>query len=205
AANANLTVLQTIRTMNGEMQKAHATFTGVNAASLTLQGTFEQQLVPQTENVIGAMNHAHTSSQTMGDYIAGAFVKAVNNGALANSGMRTQIYDMARQADYTGPNALAPLKAWIDRNAVSAGKMQQIIALLNKTLGHIPQKENLSIYVHGTGQWIAPKGMAARPGFARGGRIPGFGGGDHVPILAEPGEAVIDKYRTRKYAGALAA
>src|SRR6185437_6156863 len=45
----------------------------------------------------------------------------------------------------------------------------------------------------------------ARPGFARGGRIPGFGGGDHVPILAEPGEAVIDKYRTRKYAGALAA
>src|SRR6185437_3487259 len=111
----------------------------------------------------------------------------------------------ARQANYTGPNALAPLKAWIDRNSVSAGRMQQIIALLNKTLGRIPQKENLSIYIHAGGQWIAPKGMAVHPGMARGGRIPGFGGGDHVPILAEPGEAVIDKYRTRKYAGALAA
>ena len=49
----------------------------------------------------------------------------------------------------------------------------------------------------------------AHPGgvgwYASGGRIPGFGGGDRVPILAEAGEAVVDKTRTRQYAPVLAA
>lgn len=34
---------------------------------------------------------------------------------------------------------------------------------------------------------------------ARGGKLPGFGGGDTVPALLEPGEAVIDKDKTAKY------
>jgi hypothetical protein len=43
------------------------------------------------------------------------------------------------------------------------------------------------------------------PKLAAGGRLPGFGGGDRIPILAEAGEAVIDKHRTRQYAHVLAA
>ena len=39
------------------------------------------------------------------------------------------------------------------------------------------------------------------PGFAQGGRIPGYGGGDHLPALLEPGETVVDKARSRQYAG----
>jgi hypothetical protein len=35
---------------------------------------------------------------------------------------------------------------------------------------------------------------------AAGGKIPGWGGGDILPAMLEPGEAVVDKYRTRKYA-----
>jgi TP901 family phage tail tape measure protein len=38
-----------------------------------------------------------------------------------------------------------------------------------------------------------------------GGRLSGFGGGDVVPALLEPGEAVVDKHRTRKYAALFAA
>ena len=38
-------------------------------------------------------------------------------------------------------------------------------------------------------------------GFASGGRIPGFGGGDIVPAMLEPGEAVVDKRRTQQYSG----
>jgi lysophospholipase L1-like esterase len=38
---------------------------------------------------------------------------------------------------------------------------------------------------------------------ATGGRLAGYGGGDIVPALLEPGEAVVDKDRTRKYAGLL--
>jgi hypothetical protein len=49
--------------------------------------------------------------------------------------------------------------------------------------------------------------------FAGGGRLPGYGGGDSVPAwirgagpaLLEPGEAVVDKERTRKYAHVLRA
>jgi len=35
---------------------------------------------------------------------------------------------------------------------------------------------------------------------ARGGKLPGYGGGDILPALLEPGEAVIDKDKTRQYA-----
>lgn len=41
--------------------------------------------------------------------------------------------------------------------------------------------------------------------FSSGGRLGGFGGGDVVPALLEPGEAVVDKYKTKKYAALFAA
>jgi hypothetical protein len=78
-----------------------------------------------------------------------------------------------------------------------------------KTLVHwLGQLETLklikeNVVIHGTGRWVAPPGRAARPGFAAGGRIPGYGGGDIVPILAEPGEAIIDKHRARLFAPVL--
>ncbi len=42
-------------------------------------------------------------------------------------------------------------------------------------------------------------------GMAKGGKLPGFGGGDQLPYLLEPGEAVVDKHRTRRYASTLKA
>jgi cell wall-associated NlpC family hydrolase len=52
--------------------------------------------------------------------------------------------------------------------------------------------------------WTAARLAAGR--MAQGGKVPGgWGGGDRVPILAEPGEAVVDKYRTREYAHVLGA
>jgi tape measure domain-containing protein len=51
--------------------------------------------------------------------------------------------------------------------------------------------------------WLAARQAAGR--MHTGGRIPGYGGGDTVPILAERGEAVVDKVRTRRYAPLLAA
>jgi len=41
--------------------------------------------------------------------------------------------------------------------------------------------------------------------FSSGGRLGGFGGGDVVPALLEPGEAIVDKYKTKKYAALFAA
>jgi len=39
--------------------------------------------------------------------------------------------------------------------------------------------------------------------FARGGRIPGFGGGDRIRALLEPGEFVIRKEAVRRYGAGL--
>jgi TP901 family phage tail tape measure protein len=51
--------------------------------------------------------------------------------------------------------------------------------------------------------WLSARLAAGR--MAEGGMVPGgYGGGDRVPILAEPGEAVVDKVRTRRYADILA-
>ena len=45
----------------------------------------------------------------------------------------------------------------------------------------------------------AGSGAGAVKGYNRGGRIPGYGGGDIVPALVEPGEYVIRKEMVRKY------
>jgi SLT domain-containing protein len=56
----------------------------------------------------------------------------------------------------------------------------------------------------GAFDWISTKvggpNIPKLPGLARGGRIPGFGGGDKHIIAVEGGEAVIDKHTTRKNA-----
>jgi phage-related protein len=52
--------------------------------------------------------------------------------------------------------------------------------------------------------WVSGKvggpHIADVPGLAKGGKIPGYGGGDSVLALVEPGEAVIDKDKTRQLA-----
>jgi SLT domain-containing protein len=45
--------------------------------------------------------------------------------------------------------------------------------------------------------------LAPIPAFTRGGKLPGFGGGDIKLALLEPGEVVVDKFRARKHAGVL--
>jgi phage-related protein len=44
-----------------------------------------------------------------------------------------------------------------------------------------------------------PVGLPKLSKLASGGKIPGYGGGDTVPALLEPGEAVIDKHKTAKW------
>jgi hypothetical protein len=85
------------------------------------------------------------------------------------------------------------------------GQIEQMIAkILN-----IPLSRAVKIYMQATGSGslsFSEKifGHAPISGglafAAEGMRVPGFGGGDKVPAMLEPGEAVIDKYRTNKYA-----
>jgi Lysozyme like domain len=207
-------VVQSMRQVTSEAQKAHTSFTGVTASSITMQQNFESTFIPQLQNVKNAMLQGGASSADMAKVISTVLSPAVHEGALQNQAMRQQIYDMARQAGFTGPNAIRPLTSFIDHNRTSTQAAASMVDRFGAALIHLPKSEHLSVLLHGSGSWSLSGGEG--PGGtgigshifqrrARGGRIPGFGGGDHVPVLAEPGEAFIDKYRTRKYASTLAA
>ena len=92
-----------------------------------------------------------------------------------------------------------------------AGAMRKVQADVNKLHG-----KTVSVGVHATGSGgVKVTPSSGVPGaknyavyfkpLARGGRLPGFGGGDQHPVLLESGEAVVDKIRTRKFAPVLKA
>jgi hypothetical protein len=73
-------------------------------------------------------------------------------------------------------------------------------------LGNIPKSEQTELKLAGSGNWsvsqlgwalTTPAGSynpyASPPGLAKGGKFPGFGGGDVIPFMGEPGEAIIPK------------
>jgi len=89
----------------------------------------------------------------------------------------------------------------------------QIWNNLIPALSHVPKNVNTNITAHasGSGGVVATIAGLAIPagqknallhfaGMARGGRIPGFGGGDSVPALLEPGETVVPKHLTNMVA-----
>jgi SLT domain-containing protein len=76
-----------------------------------------------------------------------------------------------------------------------------------QALSRLPLEKQLAIHISATGQWsyqtslgklVAPGGSqsTAREGM----RIPGYGGGDIFPLLAEPGETVVSKETSQKLA-----
>jgi SLT domain-containing protein len=90
-------------------------------------------------------------------------------------------------------------------------------ALVNKLQGQIDAMHGKNVTVgvaaKGSGNLIATENILGEKSrtlgnltfVARGGRMPGFGGGDILPAMLEPGEAVVDKHRTQRYAPVLKA
>lgn len=93
------------------------------------------------------------------------------------------------------------------------GLMRGDVASLGSAVRNLPSSKTITIraVASGTGT-VTAKIQAAQVSklehltyWAAGGRIPGYGGGDTVPIMAERGEAVVDKDRTRRFAPLLGA
>ena len=74
---------------------------------------------------------------------------------------------------------------------------------LAKAIQNLPSTKYIKI-VEGTSSYQISAGGAASP-HAAGGRIPGFGGGDTVPAMLTPGEAVVPKHLVSAVAPFLAA
>jgi len=117
-------IIQQMRGLNKEAKATGASFTGTNTHSLTLISSFESMFT-SLQKVVGGMRTAHASSRSLAHVIATSLKGAVDSGALANKGLRSQIYQMAKEAGYAGPDKIGPLKRWIDRAATSLHNMMR--------------------------------------------------------------------------------
>ena len=164
---AQLGIIGALRTLATQAGKTGASFTGVNDQSVTLQTTFESSLLPSVENVIGSMRTAHATTHDLAQVIATDLKPAVDHGALSNTAYKNQLYDLAVQAGYTGPNKLAPLKAWFDRNAASTDAAKAAVDRYAGALAKIPSTVHTTIIAEASGSGqiaITGSGWALGPG-----------------------------------------
>jgi hypothetical protein len=123
-------------------------------------------------------------------------------------GWQGELSKSGRAVDSLRTRNLGPLQGSLARTSGGVQGLQHYINLLHgKTV-------NVGAHLSGSGGVQVTPSTGA-PGaknyavyfkpLATGGRIPGFGGGDQHPALLEAGEAVVDKYRTRRFAPVLKA
>lgn len=125
--------------------------------------------------------------------------------ALANAILKTGTNSAATRADR------ATLIRDLEQSGLSAKAATSLVDGLRTQIGKLHGKTvNVDVTASGSGGIsVGATGLAARifklAHLAGGGRLPGFGGGDIIPALLEPGEAVVDKVTTRQHAGILRA
>jgi hypothetical protein len=156
---ANTSAITAFHQLDKQMGKNHATFTGVNTASLTLQQTFEGQLLPATSDTMTAMQKGHAPVKVLAGYMSTLLNPAVHDGALKNQALRTAIYDMAQRAGYTGPNKIAPLTRFIDHNKESLQRAADQAHHYASKLGEIPAHVGSQIAITARGQWAIASGL----------------------------------------------
>ena len=108
---------------------------------------------------------------------------------------------MADQAGYTGPNKLAPLKSWFDKNATSTGHAKTNVDNYAAALAALPANVRTNVTMDGPGRLvikgndgknypIGPGGMLSP--HAAGGLISGdVADRDYVLGALMPGEVVV--------------
>lgn len=123
-----------------------------------------------------------------------AFTNALVHGGQQSSAFHGARQQLINDLINTGMNA-TQAKNYVDN------LQRQIDAMHGKTVG-------VGVHASGSGQITARENILGETQqvignllfVASGGKIPGFGGGDKIPAMLEPGEAVIDKWRTKEWA-----
>jgi hypothetical protein len=183
-------------TSSSEGSKTAAVLTGEYTLALAHNGAqsaagqnIRQRLI--TDFMAQGLN-AHQANALVNSYTAG----------IAANGTTAQAKAAARAALITD----------LENAGLSARRATADVDGLTTAVGKIPKSDRLSILVAGTGTWNVLKGgtaqargSGARPVAAQGWRIPGYGGGDIVPVMAEPGETIVPKHLTPAIAPLMAA
>ena len=91
-----------------------------------------------------------------------------------------------------------PVDTKLDSITISAGNATEAVAELTRVFDEFNRRAaETPTFGEGGTVSVDRRRRGGPVGFATGGRIPGFGGGDRVPILAERGEFVVNKRSTR--------
>lgn len=143
AEQAIVGMIQGMRTVDKEARNAHASFTGVNNASLQLRTNFSS-LLGTVQSVVASMRDAKAPASAMAAVIGTELKSAVNAGALQNQIFYQTAASMARQAGYTG-NSINSLKGFVDSNAVSTQKLSNITSQYGQNLTKLPPSKHTSV------------------------------------------------------------
>jgi hypothetical protein len=149
------------------------------------------------------------------------FTQTLQNNLPTSAAVKTAMSNLATEFYHSGLNAQTAgalvYQMGINQH-LTAGQAyqleQQMIGLIN-TLNKTPSSEKTNITMTGAGTWTINTGASAGNvagggghtgvGMAAGGRVPGWGGGDSVAALLEPGEAIVPKHLVGAVAPFLAA
>lgn len=178
---------------------------GANATSLAGMNTIVAQATIQAGALTGAL-HGQAGA------IASQLIGDINQAILKYDGVTkaAQAYGQAVAQDGRDSAAAHSARAQLISDLIASGKAagdskNQIAAMITKVLG-IPSKRALQLVMTGTGSYsvsqVAVQGgghrvAAGTPLYGtRGARIPGYGGGDIVAAMVEPGETIVPKHLT---------
>lgn len=141
---SELGVVTQMRTLTTEAHAAGASFTGVNAASITLQQGMSQQIT-SLGTLEGSLMTAGAPAKALAQILSTDLLPQIKAGALYNVGFRNQLYALAVQAGYTGRDAIAPLNAWFDQNAGAIGRSLRIADRWAARMASIPANQTKTL------------------------------------------------------------
>jgi hypothetical protein len=204
--------IQAMRQLAQQAKSGHASFTGVNNASIALQNTFDTKLAPSTQKVLSGMRDAHAPAWALANVLSTYLAPAVRHGALANDAMRTAIFDMAREAGYAGSNQVAGLTKWFETNRTSVRNAANEVNTYGGNLSKLPHSVHTDVKAVGIQaaidltqqyeRWLSslPTHVTSvlttvrhKYGQAEGGMVRGPGGpkGDRIPTWLSDREFVM--------------
>ena len=155
-----------------------------NGTTSTAAQAARQQLIT---DILGASTNANTGTTDLGNYTA----------AVQQNGAQSDAAQAAR----------AKLISDLENAGVQAGTAKGLVDGLGNSIADLPAGKNISIDVTGSGTWTITglqallgnpnSGVLPTPsGHQQGGKIAGYGGGDSILALLEPGETVLPKEAT---------
>ncbi len=161
---------------NSTIRDTQFAIDGVRAAGETLEAVYQKQAIAAAQSLVKQSDGTKSLQQSM--------VSAT-----------TQVSSLKRDLDAINDHTIKRLEL-----KAEVSQAMTKLAAVNRELAALRDK-TVTVSV----QHVEAKALGGVVGYARGGQLPGYGGGDSVHAMLEPGEIVIRKERASLFQNALLA